>query len=242
MRILMRRNVKFAVFCASGDPQAPLVATDTIERLNAERVANGERPYERWNDWVSLGLFTDGPSAALAMMSNLRQTIVRKDTPPGKPPTDVWRSPVMEKINTIDDVGLYILVTASKTSDILVERLKFKPVTYGDVALRTKLGCMVTGVMGPETNNYYRSGQIFGVVIGLNGAVEMETLMENGIAAGQSETYRNLVIEGFKGKTNYARGMSYYLALHTAMGLMIVLVIIGNVGMYMAKKESRGGA
>jgi hypothetical protein len=101
---------------------------------------------------------------------------------------------------------------------------------------------MVTGVMGPETNNYYRSGQIFGVVIGLNGAVEMETLMENGIAAGQSETYRNLVIEGFKGKTNYARGMSYYLALHTAMGLMIVLVIIGNVGMYMAKKESRGGA
>lgn len=242
LRILMRRNIKFAVFCASGEAQAPQVAIDVIGRINAQRVANKERPYERWNDWVSLGLFTDGRATAQAMMANLRTAIVKKDTPPGRGATDVWESPVMKDLKKIDDIGLYILVTASKTSDILVERLKFKPTTYGDVALKTKLGCMVTGVMGPETNNYYRSGQIFGVVIGLNGAVEIETLMENGIQAGQSETYRSLSIEGFKGQTNYARGMAYYLALHTAMGLLIVLVVIGNVGMYLARKETGGGA
>ncbi|HRI43894.1 MAG TPA: hypothetical protein PLL78_04285 [Fimbriimonadaceae bacterium] len=242
LRILMRRNIKFAVFCASGEPQAPQVAIDVIARINAQRIANGERAYERWNDWVSLGLFPDGRATAKAMMANLRTAIDKKDTPPGKPPTDVWQSPVMEKLKVIDDIGLYILVTASKTSDILVERLKFAPVTYGDVPLRTKLGCMVTGVMGPETNNYYRSSQIFGVVIGLNGAVEIEHLMENGIKPGQSETYRSLSIEGFKGMQNYARGMAYYLALHTAMGLLIVLVIMGNVGMWLTRRQTGGGA
>lgn len=242
LRVLMRRNIKFVVFCGSGDPQAPQVALDAINRINLERKAKGERMYERWNDYVTLGLYTDGRAMALSMMADLSKTIEgRKDSPPGQPPRDVRESPVLQNIKKIDDVALYIVITASKTTDIIVERLKFAPVQYGDIKVNSKIGAMVTGVMGPETLNYYKSDQMFGLIIGLNGAVEMETLMEGGINAGALDKNRAYQVGGFQDQTNYARGMSYYFALHSAMTLLIVFVIIGNVGMFLNKRKGGRG-
>lgn len=238
LRILMRRKIKFAVFCASGEPQAPQVAVDYVNRINQERMAKGEPSYERWNDWVALGLFTDGRATAKSMMADLPRAIEgRKDSPPGGEARDVRESPVLQNIKSLDDIALYIVITASKTTDILVERLKFKPVKYGEIEVKSKLGGMVTGVMGPEALNYYKSDQLFGLVVGLNGAVEVETMMEKGIPAGSFDKYKGIQIEGFKGQLNLARGMSYYFALHTAMLLLIIMVIIGNVGMVLNKKE-----
>lgn len=241
LRILMRRKIKFAVFCASGDPQAPQVAIDVINRINAERKLNGEPVYERWKDWVGLGLFPDGRATAKSMMADLRRAIEgRKDSPPGQPPQDVWESPVLKDIHSLDDLALYINITASKTTDILVERLKFKPTKFGDYEVKSRLASMVTGVMGPEALNYYKSDQIFGLVVGLNGAVEIETMMDGGIQPGGLDKNKAFSVEGFKGQKNFARGMSYYFALHTAMFLLIIMVIIGNLGMWLNKKKAGG--
>ena len=39
---------------------------------------------------------------------------------------------------------------------------------------------MVTGVMVPETRNYFASGQITGLVGGVKGVYDLEGLMEKG--------------------------------------------------------------
>ncbi|MBX7133512.1 MAG: hypothetical protein K1X67_12635 [Fimbriimonadaceae bacterium] len=225
LRILMRRKIKFALFCGSGEPQAVQVAKDYVAMINAERKAAGQPEYRRWDDYVALGLFTDGRAYAKALQADIRTAIEnRKDNPPGEPPQDVWESPVLKDIKTLDDIALYINITGSKTTDILVERLKFKPVKFGEVEIKSKIGSMVTGVMYPEAQNYYKSGQVFGLVGGLNGNVEIEKMME----------------EKFKGEKNLASSTAYYFALHTAMALLIIFVILGNLGMYLSKKE--GGA
>ena len=47
MRILMRKNIKFAVY-TTADPQAPQVAQDAIARINLEREKAGQPRHERW--------------------------------------------------------------------------------------------------------------------------------------------------------------------------------------------------
>jgi hypothetical protein len=245
LRILMRRQVKFALMTVA-DVQAQQVARDVVERINQERIAKGEPEYQRWNDWIAVGYFPNGENTIKQMALSIRQAFAgRKDTPPGAAPRDVFESPVLKNIRNVNDLALYINVTGSKTLDILIERIKFAPTTFGDLKLKTKLGGMVTGVMGPESLNYYAAGQLFGLVVGLNGVVELEVMMENGINTsvdGKAPTIKaaNLPeVPGFPGQQNYARGMKYYLALHVAMGLMILAVVAGNLGLYLTRKESR---
>lgn len=245
LRILMRRQVKFALMTVA-DVQAQQVARDVVDRINQERIAKGEPEYQRWNDWIAVGYFPNGENTIKQMALSIRQAFAgRKDTPPGAAPRDVFESPVLKNIRNVNDLALYINVTGSKTLDILIERIKFAPASFGDLKLKTKLGGMVTGVMGPESLNYYAAGQLFGLVVGLNGVVELEVMMENGINTstdGKAPFIKaaNLPeVPGFPGQQNYARGMKYYLALHVAMGLMILAVIAGNLGLYLTRKESR---
>lgn len=241
LRILMRRNVKFMVYSLA-DPQAPQVARDTIARINLERKNKGEREYKRWDDWISLGFFPNGEGTAKSIQSDIRKAFKGKqDTSPAGP-RDVYQSPVLQNIDSLDDLALYVNITASKTIDVLIERLKFKPAKFGDFEVKNKLGSMCTGVMGPETTNYYSAGQLFGLVVGLNGVVEMETLMEKGVnwpEAKDTVEYakdKSLVVPGWKGQQNYARGTSYYFALHTGMALLILAVAAGNIGMWLARR------
>jgi len=76
------------------------------------------------------------------------------------------------------------------------------------------VGC-VTAVMGPENYPYLNSGQLKGLVAGLKGAAEYETLL---------------------GKPAIAtRGMPAQSAVHI---LIIVLIVIGNI-LYLVEKRKR---
>lgn len=223
LRILMRKNVKFALLSVA-DPQAPLVALNVIRAINQERKAKGERVYERWTDFVNLGYFPNAEGTANSMASNLTTAMAgRRDAAPGAGPTDVFQSPVLQGIRTVGDVPAYINVTGSKTSNILIERLGKKVPFYA----------MVTGVMGPETLNYYASGQVKGVVIGLNGVAEIETLMDKGLPAENGDE----AVPGFEGQINLGRGTGYYLALHACLTLMILAIVIGNVAMVVTRRK-----
>ena len=90
---------------------------------------------------------------------------------------------------------------------------------------------LVTGVMGPETQVYYSSGQLLGLSKGLKGVYDLETMMESGVRIKDKD------YPPFTGKTNLGRGSIYYPTLHFALALLILAVVVGNVGMAMAKRR-----
>ncbi len=221
VRILMRHKIKFALF-STADPQAPRVAQDSIARLTAEHEKAGGEKFERWKDWVNVGFFPNSESAMNGIANDLKSLFSsRKDISTSGSPTNVMQSPVLAGKSKIQDFAMLILTTASKTSDITVERC------YGKIPL----AFAVTGVMGPETKVYYTSAQIVGLANGLKGAYDLETLMEKGT------NYKGEQIEGFPGKPNTGKGYKYYPTLHFAAALLIIMIILGNVGMLLSKKR-----
>jgi hypothetical protein len=69
---------------------------------------------------------------------------------------------------------------------------------------------------------YYDSGQVKGLVAGLKGLYEIENKME----------------KDFPGQINLDNGAKYYPTLHIALVLLILAVITGNLGMYLARKRA----
>ena len=212
VRILMRKNIKFCVF-SMADPNAPEVAKDTIQFINLERKAKGEKPYVRFQDWVNAGFFPNAEAISNSMNNNFRTAFQDKKTQDENGnPVPIFSAPFMSKVNQISDFSALIIVTGSKTSNIAIERVT-----------KTPLVLEVTGVMGPEMQVYYDSHQVKGLVSGLKGLYDVETHMD----------------EDFKGEKNLDNGAMYYPTLHLVLTLLIFAVVIGNVGMWLAKK---GGA
>lgn len=226
LRILIRKGVKFAVY-STGDPQAPQVFRDTMERVNDEEAKAGSRKYERFNDYVVCGYFPNSEGTNRNINDNVLQAFAgRMDHTEGGPPTDVRQSPVFQGVSSLSDFKMLILVTPSNTDTITLERVK-----------KTKLLFMVTGVMVPTDQTYYASGQLKGLCGGIKGVFDIETLMRTGLAQGQSSKWG--AIPGFPDKPNAGRATKYYLALHACLTLLIVAVIVGNVGMVLSKKVAR---
>jgi hypothetical protein len=233
LRLLMRKKVKFAIW-SSADPQAPRVAIDVVSEVNQEE----GNVYTRWNDWVLCGYYPNSDVAINAAGSNIRKAFsTRKETTPDGKLAPVFESPVLSKIKDVKDFALVINVTASKTSDFHVQFM----------SSNAKLLFAVTGVMVPETQVYYNSGQCVGFLGGLQGVFDLEQMMENGLNVPGKDGKAVIVsskvpdkIEGFPGKNNLGNGSKYYPTLHFALLLMIVLIVIGNVEMLRSRKK--GGA
>lgn len=213
MRIVMRRNLKFVIY-SMGDPQAPRAALDQIVLLNEERKKEGSQPYQRWTDFVSAGYFPGAEAISNAIENNFRTAFKdKKDKNSSGTPTPIFESPILRNVQRVSDFSMMIIVTGSKTSNIAIERVK-----------STRLALMVTGVMGPESQVYYDSGQVKGLVSGLKGLYDVEKRMD--------------VEPEFKGKTNLDNGAKYYPTLHIALTLLILAVLIGNIGMMMARRRT----
>lgn len=227
MRIFIARKIKFA-FYGAADVQSPEVARNTLRRV-AEEFPPEERPVAG-QDYVDLGFFPDAEAINNQMEADLRKAWAGK-TYRG---VDVFQSPVLKDVRSLADVQLLINITASETTRVLVQRIT-----------KTKLAAMVTGVMGPETINYFQSGQMVGVVVGLRGTVELETMMARGINHSEGgklpfvEASGLPVIEPLPIDKPYGRGMNYFTALHTALGLLILAVVAGNVGLIISRRGGR---
>src|SRR5579871_456750 len=126
MRILMHRNIKFVLFSIA-DAQAPPVAVEVIRDLNEERKKHGERPYERWNDWVDVGYYANGEGTAEALAVSVQKAFSGKqDMNPQGESEDVFDSPVLKGVSTLKDVSAFINVTASATDIVYIQRLASK--------------------------------------------------------------------------------------------------------------------
>lgn len=223
MRILMRRNIKFGVL-AVADTQAPEVARNVIDDVNRERKARGEREYRVWEDWVNLGYFPNAEGLGNQLAQNLRDTIkARREKDPTGMERSVVESPVFANVPKVENLSAFIVVTGTKSITIAIERLQS----------RVKMLGMVTGVMGPETLNYYVSKQLKGLSAGLKGVYDMETLMENGIKSNDG----SIEVPGWEGHKNLDRGTRYILTLHAAILLLIVAVVLGNIGVVLNRRK-----
>lgn len=237
LRILMRKEVKFAMW-SSADAQSPRCAQDVITEVNAMMKKEGSREYKQWDDWVQAGFY---PSSDVAI-NNAGQDVKKLFKP--KRGTDstgklrsVTESPVLEKIQKIEDFKLVINVTASKTADYHVQFIS---------SHKVPIILAVTGVMVPEMDVYYNSGQVAGFLGGLKGVYDIEVMMDKGLNIPDkdgvivaSSTKIPDKVEGFPGKDNSGSGSKYYPTLHFALGLMILLVIVGNVEMLIARKGAK---
>ncbi|HVT14242.1 MAG TPA: hypothetical protein VHE55_18410 [Fimbriimonadaceae bacterium] len=224
MRILMRRHIKACIYTAA-DPQAPEVARNAIAELNKQQDAAHLPEYKEWDDWVHLGFFPSAEGTSVSIGTDVRKAFAgKKATQPNGTQADVFESPVLKNIHAVRDFPLMILITASNTSNVAIERL------YGKVPL----AMMVTGVMGPETQVYYDSHQLVGLSKGLKGVYDIENMMQDGAKiAGQ--TFPPFTGPGV---INKDLGTRYYPTLHMALLLLIVAVVVGNVGMFLSRKRS----
>jgi hypothetical protein len=235
LRIMMRRNLKFAIY-STADPQAPQVAIDTVRTINEERKAKGEREYVRYVDWVSLGYFSNSEGENQAIGSNVMKAFAGKqDVQPGHPPQDVYSSPVFKGITGNKDVKLLVLISASSTDTISLERIKGMPMAF-----------MVTGVMVPQEQVYYQSGQLVGMCGGLKGVYDLETMMQYGLntpdASGNIHVKSDHVtdaIPGFPGAINFGKGARYWPTLHVALLLLMLSIVVGNIGMFLARASRK---
>jgi hypothetical protein len=230
VRLLMRRHIKFAVF-STADPNAPEVAKNEIAALNAERIADKQEPYKRWVDWVDCGFFPNAEGTANALAVSVAGAFAgKKDVDDHSESRDVFASPVLKNVHTVKDLSMFIEITGSNTSKIYIQRLSGK----------VKLAFLVTGVMGPETFNYYQSGQLIGLAAGIKGVYDLETLLETGVNSGGDYTSSKVkdVAPGYPGAKNMGKGTIYYPSLHAAMFLLILAVVIGNIGMFMSRRAA----
>jgi len=227
VRILIRERIKIGLL-SGGDAQAPEVARKAIERIARETEAISGQPYKRWEDWVYIGYFPGVEASLQSISGNLKNALVtKKDTSTDGTKRPVMDSPVMQGMTSIGDANAFIIVTASKTSRIAIERLTGK----------VTILALVTGVMGPETYNYYQSGQLAGLSVGLKGAYDMESMMEYGLNVAGSDGKAKVSnakvqdqVPGYEGDyKNLAMGQQFIVPLHGAIVLLILAVVLGNI-------------
>lgn len=237
LRILHARKAKIVTF-SGADPQAPQVARNVVQVLNKELPDGG---FKRWEQWVDLGFYPGLETFAVTMKTDLRKAWgnVSIVDPSDQKSKVVWESPVLKDIKSLNDLSMYINISASGTLKILVQR-------FGAEFTSKKLAAAVTGVMGPEATNYYASKQIVGLSVGLRGIVELETMMAKGInhsKDGKEPFVKvdrlNMTIDPIT-EDKYYRGMNYFISLHVAMTMLIVAVILGNLGVIRDKIRRRG--
>lgn len=233
MRLLMARKLKF-VFYSAADPIAPQVARTVITRINQERLDAGLEAYQIGEDYLDLGYFPNAEATNTNMGEDLRKAWKDKTTKmPGSDDVDIFKSPVLQNVKKIDDAGMMIVVTASASIDVAVQRLN----------KQVKIGSMVTGVVGPSVLPFHQAKQVVGVAVGLKGVYDMEYMMKYGINYPEGEAKPKVALTGAptvgpvpEGKS-LARGASYYGTLHIALTLLILAVVLGNVAMFASRKR-----
>lgn len=232
MRIIMRRKIKFVLYSGS-DAQAPAVAQEIIDRINKEENAG----YKRWENYLSIGFFPDLDSMGASMANDIRKAwsskraLATDGTVRG-----IFESPVLKDVRKVNDFSSLFVITGTSSLDSLVERLSDK----------TTMVCMCTGVMGPQSFNYYAGAkQLKGLAIGLKGAYDMESLMAHGMNdPNDPETDKNeadpTVVPGFKvsgEQKNFDRASKNFPSLQFAMVLMMLAVAAGNLGLFLSRQS-----
>ena len=159
---------------------------------------------EYGKDYAFLGWSPGGPAVIINMGQDLSSAFPSDYS--GKPTKDL---PVLEEVRSLKDITYMVSLGAGKPG---VEEWY----VFGKDKYKFEMGGGCTGVMAPGLYPLLRSGQINGLIGGLRGAAEYESLIDQ------------------KGKA--VAGMDAQSATHVAI---IVLVIMCNL-FYFSLRQQRG--
>lgn len=240
MRILMRQEVKFAFY--SIDPINMAVARNTVKSLSLENEKAGGKRYLPWEDYVDLGVKPGLEATIKSFDQNMGAALAENRSPTASNTIGFAKdSPVLSKVKKLNDFSCIVVITGTSSWKIVTDRLSGK----------IPIVAMLTGVMAPEALPFHKSGQLAGLSGGIKGVFDIESMMEYGLKHSSSTEGNDKTIvtnnpdhsgkyfPGFPGKENLSRAAKYYPALHFALGLLIGLVVIGNIGLYLSKKEGK---
>jgi hypothetical protein len=115
---------------------------------------------------------------------------------------------MMRGVRNYDNVKAVIDISATSGTDYWI--------LYANGRYNVKLAIGVTGVMTANYYPYYQSGQIFGLMGGLKGASEYETLSKQGDRA--------------------IKMMSIQTTAHI---VIILFIVVGNIGYFMSRKKKK---
>jgi hypothetical protein len=160
----------------------------------------------QYEDWVNLGYKTGG-----AVMIARLGTSMRAVFPTDRDNVPWSEIPMLRQINNLEDIDLVISLSAGDPG--IIHWVMMAKDRYG-----TPVGGGCTAVSAPQLYTYLQTKQMVGLLGGLKGAADYETLV--GIEGGQA-----------------VRGMSPQSVAHLAIMLFI---IIGNIA-YISQKR-KGGA
>jgi hypothetical protein len=193
MRHLMKRRLRFALLAF--DPQPKTLVQRIATRLQ------GEYGYQEGRDWVNFGYKIAQENFLKAFGQGIPAAVVTDIHS-----TPIASLPVMEGIRTARDIKFLIDVTPSGTYESYI---RFLQGPY-----QIPMGLAPTAVMGPEAFNYLDSGQLVGMAVGLQGAIEYEYLV------------------GTFGKATRANVSSSFAHL-----LIITFILLGNLAMILERRR-----
>lgn len=128
--------------------------------------------------------------------------------------TPLTQIPVMRGVRTVNDIGLVCEIASANTLEYWLAY--FRAAGTGE-PIPLLFAC--TAVMAPEAFPFLKSGQIQGLLNGLKGAGEYEVLIGH---------------PGFGTKASAALSFSHVLIL--------LLIVVGNVGMFVTRRAPRPAA
>ncbi|MCP4631440.1 MAG: hypothetical protein GY855_00830 [candidate division Zixibacteria bacterium] len=155
-------------------------------------------------DYIFLGYRPYPAVVIMSMGQDFRQSF----------PTDYYGNPLdslsmMQGVRNYNDTELVLTINATSGVDFWI--------IYGRERYGFPFAIGVTAVMAADYYSYLNSGQVLGIIGGLKGAAEYETLIDH---------------EGLA-----VMGMSIQSFAHI---VIVAFIIIGNLGYFMSRKRKRG--
>lgn len=200
---LMRKKCRFAMLAF--EPQSP-----TLCQAIAERLGKVYGSVEG-KDWINWGYRVDAKNYLKGFVQDIPSVV--KTTNKQEDVTNLEKFPVMKGIKTASDIKFLIDIAPSSIYQTYIQ--------FVAGAKKVPMGVAPTSVMVPEVYNYLDSGQIAGMMPGLPGAGEYESLLQT-----------NTKVTGFANSASFA---------HI---LIILFIVLGNVAMILERRQNArsGGA
>lgn len=201
---LLRSRKKFALISLTDDP-VPIAIADKITRdlIEEEKRRSGQFDWRYGIEWINLG-YKPGPlgTTLQALSTDIWKVVTRDYT--GR---DIGSFEIMKGLRTMADVQLFIACVAGREALDVIGIVKSR---YKELEVATTTMSIVATSLYP----YLESGQLSGMLDGLRGANEYESILDP-----RSPT---------SPRVN---------ALTIGHLFLISLIVLGNLGYVKAKKE-----
>ncbi|MCA1947400.1 MAG: hypothetical protein LDL55_04690 [Armatimonadetes bacterium] len=205
---LMMRGIKFVVVAVDSDPLAPQFS----ERVNERQAAKYGRKYGV--DWVNLGMVRGAPLIMASIGRNIKSVFPRDYR--GYSTNDAEKLPILRNVTGAADFQILWAIEYQPSLDWMV---------WLDPAGRVPVAFGSAGIVTTSWYPYISSGQMKGMMAGIRGAAEYETLVRNKYGKRYDE-------EGLRGGR---------LLVPLAFGHLVIIsfILLGNLGMIAKRRAAK---